>query len=89
MDRNQYLIIGGSTKCGTTSLFNYFEFHPGVCACSMKESRYFLEPEYKLIAQKPRLRPKPHRMMPNALPKWPPLNKMLLHKTPHSAKPQS
>lgn len=52
MDRNQYLIIGGSTKCGTTSLFNYFEFHPGVCACSMKESRYFLEPEYKLVAQK-------------------------------------
>ncbi|MFM7824208.1 MAG: sulfotransferase domain-containing protein [Bacteroidota bacterium] len=52
MDRNHYLIIGGSTKCGTTSLFNYFEFHPGVCACSMKESRYFLEPEYKLVAQK-------------------------------------
>ncbi|MGR6088020.1 MAG: sulfotransferase family protein [Arcticibacter sp.] len=52
MDRNHYLIIGGSTKCGTTSLFNYFEFHPSVCACSMKESRYFLEPGYKLVAQK-------------------------------------
>ena len=52
MDHNHYLIIGGSTKCGTTSLFNYFEFHPDVCACSMKESRYFLESEYKLVAQK-------------------------------------
>lgn len=52
MDRNHYLIIGGSTKCGTTSLFNYFEFHPEVCACSMKESRYFLEAGYKLVAQK-------------------------------------
>lgn len=49
-DDKQYLIIGGSTKCGTTSLFNYFEFHPGVCSCSMKESRYFLEPDYKLLA---------------------------------------
>lgn len=52
MDRSPYLIIGGSTKCGTTSLFSYFEFHPDVCACTMKESRYFLEPGYKLIAQK-------------------------------------
>lgn len=52
MDRSPYLIIGGSTKCGTTSLFSYFEFHPAVCACTMKESRYFLEPSYKLIAQK-------------------------------------
>jgi hypothetical protein len=51
-DNHPYLIIGGSTKCGTTSLFNYFEFHTGVCACSMKESRYFLEPKYKLIAAK-------------------------------------
>ncbi|MEY3342656.1 MAG: hypothetical protein RL090_340 [Bacteroidota bacterium] len=44
------MIIGGSTKCGTTSLFNYFEFHPQVCACPMKESRYFLEHGYKLVA---------------------------------------
>ncbi len=49
-DSNTYMIIGGSTKCGTTSLFNYFEFHPQVCACHMKESRYFLEPGYKLVA---------------------------------------
>lgn len=46
----KYLIIGGSTKCGTTSVFKYFEFHPEICACMMKESRYFLEDEYKLKA---------------------------------------
>lgn len=48
MDNNKYLIIGGSTKCGTTSLFHYFEFHPQVCPCSMKESRYFWANEYPL-----------------------------------------
>ncbi len=46
MDKNQYLIIGGSTKCGTTSVFKYFEFHPEVCPCVLKESRFFLESEY-------------------------------------------
>lgn len=50
-DQNKYLIIGGSTKCGTTSVFNYFEFHPGICPCIMKESRYFLETDYQLIAK--------------------------------------
>lgn len=45
-DQNKYLIIGGSTKCGTTSLFSYFQFHPQVCPCIMKESRYFLEKDY-------------------------------------------
>ncbi len=48
MDNNKYLIIGGSTKCGTTSLFHYFEFHPQVCPCTMKESRYFWKNEYPL-----------------------------------------
>jgi len=48
MDNNKYLIIGGSTKCGTTSLFHYFEFHSQVCPCTMKESRYFWNNEYHL-----------------------------------------
>jgi hypothetical protein len=48
MDSNQYLIIGGSTKCGTTSVFNYFEFHPEVCPCKMKESRFFWAGDYPL-----------------------------------------
>jgi Sulfotransferase domain len=47
---DKYLIIGGSTKCGTTSLFKYFEFHPEVCACRMKESRFFLDASYLMQA---------------------------------------
>jgi hypothetical protein len=50
MDPNNYLIIGGSTKCGTTSVFNYFEFHPDICPCVMKESRFFWTGEYTLSA---------------------------------------
>lgn len=50
MDTNKYLIIGGSTKCGTTSVFNYFEFHPQVCPCDMKESRFFWTDAYPLSA---------------------------------------
>ena len=47
----KYLIIGGSTKCATTSVFKYFEFHPQICKCQMKESRYFLEEKYQLVAK--------------------------------------
>lgn len=50
MDSFKYLIIGGSTKCGTTSVFNYFEYHPQICPCVMKESRYFWNDEYPLTA---------------------------------------
>ncbi len=49
---SKYLILGGSTKSGTTSVFHYFEFHPQVCPCIMKESRYFLEAGYQLEATK-------------------------------------
>lgn len=37
----RYLIIGGSTKCGTTSLFEYLAAHPQVNASLKKESRFF------------------------------------------------
>ncbi|MBL0339638.1 MAG: hypothetical protein IPP71_01235 [Bacteroidetes bacterium] len=50
MSQKKYLFIGGSTKCGTTSVFNYFEFHPEICPCVMKESRYFWTKEYPLDA---------------------------------------
>lgn len=46
IQQHRYLIIGGSTKCGTTSVFSYFQFHPEVCPSAMKESRYFLEKDY-------------------------------------------
>src|SRR5436190_17620105 len=54
-DISKYLIIGGSTKCGTTSVFKYFEYHPEVCPASMKETRYFWTNAYPL----------PHRLHKN------------------------
>lgn len=43
-----YLIIGGSTKCATTSLFKYLADHPNICSSVYKETRYFLSPDYPL-----------------------------------------
>ena len=44
----RYLIIAGSTRCGTTSLFDYFSAHPEVCPAQLKETRFFLDPKYRL-----------------------------------------
>ena len=44
----KYLIIGGTTKAGTTSLFNWLKDHPEVCAASWKETRFFLDKDYPL-----------------------------------------
>ena len=42
------LIIGGTTKAATTSLYFYLQDHPEVCVSSIKETRYFLDPSYPL-----------------------------------------
>jgi hypothetical protein len=42
------VIIAGSTKCGTTSLFNYLRDHPSICASVIKETRFFWNNEYEL-----------------------------------------
>jgi hypothetical protein len=47
----KYLIIGGTTKAATTSLFNYLADHTEVCASSMKETRFFLDREYPLSSK--------------------------------------
>lgn len=44
----RYLIIGGTTKAATTSLYFYLQDHPEVCVSSIKETRYFLDPAYPL-----------------------------------------
>lgn len=44
----QYLIIGGTTKAATTSLFSYLSDHPDICAATYKETRFFLSTEYPL-----------------------------------------
>ena len=43
-----YLIIGGTTKGGTTSLFNYLAAHPNISPASFKEIRFFLDLDYPL-----------------------------------------
>lgn len=45
------IIIGGATKCGTTSLFKYLSDHPDVIGSSRKETRFFLEPSYPVPSQ--------------------------------------
>lgn len=46
------IIIAGSTKCGTTSLFNYLVDHPDVAKPFTKETRYFLDSTYPLPKSK-------------------------------------
>ena len=44
---HRYLIIGGTTKAGTTSVYNYLSAHPQVSASYRKEVNYFLDPEFE------------------------------------------
>ncbi|MBC8120512.1 MAG: sulfotransferase domain-containing protein [Gemmatimonadaceae bacterium] len=47
-DDHLYLIIGGTTKAATTSLFAYLKEHPQVCGANIKETRFFLDSDYPL-----------------------------------------
>jgi hypothetical protein len=47
----RFLIIGGTSKAGTTSVFNYLAGHPQICP-STKETRFFLDPDYPLVSTK-------------------------------------
>lgn len=40
------VIIAGAPKCGSSSLFQWLSDHPDVCGSSIKETRYFLDPEF-------------------------------------------
>ena len=44
----KYLIVGGTTKAATTSLFAYLAAHPAICAATYKETRFFLDKHYPL-----------------------------------------
>jgi hypothetical protein len=48
---HSYLIIGGTTKAATTSLFSYLADHPQICASSLKESRFFLDADYPVLSK--------------------------------------
>jgi Sulfotransferase domain len=47
----KFLIIGGTSKAGTTSVFNYLANHPQTCS-STKETRFFLDADYPLPSDK-------------------------------------
>jgi hypothetical protein len=51
VNEHAYLIVAGTTKAGTTSLFIYLQAHPEVCASNVKETRFFLDPNYPLPAK--------------------------------------
>lgn len=38
---NQFVLIIGAMKCGTTSLFSYLAQHPQICPAKTKEPRFF------------------------------------------------
>lgn len=46
LPQQEFLIIGGTSKAGTTSLYAYLADHPQVCASSLKETRFFLDEDY-------------------------------------------
>ncbi len=51
MNEYRYLIIAGTTKAATTSVFNYLADHPKICASNIKETGFFLDPDYPLPAK--------------------------------------
>jgi hypothetical protein len=49
---HRYLIIAGTSKGGTTSIFEYLANHPQICASVAKETRFFLETSYPLPSKR-------------------------------------
>ena len=45
----QYLIIGGTTKAATTSLYYYLADHPEVSVSTLKETRFFIDEDYPVV----------------------------------------
>jgi hypothetical protein len=48
---HRFLIVGGTSKAGTTSVFNYLAGHPQICPAE-KETRFFLDADYPLPSNK-------------------------------------
>lgn len=47
-NQNKYLIIVGTNKAGTTSLFKYLSDHPQVAGAYVKQTGFFLDKNYKM-----------------------------------------
>jgi hypothetical protein len=48
---HRFLIIAGTSKAGTTSVFSYLAGHPQICP-GEKETRFFLDADYPLSSKK-------------------------------------
>ncbi len=46
------LVIGGTSKAGTTSVFDYLQMHPQIWPSRAKETRFFLDADYPLKSEK-------------------------------------
>jgi hypothetical protein len=42
------VVIAGSPKCGTTSVFDYLSDHPSICPANVKETYFLIDPGYPL-----------------------------------------
>ena len=51
LSAHRFLIIAGTSKAGTTSVFNYLASHPEICPAE-KETRFFLDADYPLSSKK-------------------------------------
>src|SRR5438034_3846662 len=51
LSKYRFLILGGTSKAGTTSVYNYLANHPQICSLT-KETRFFLDPDYPLPSTK-------------------------------------
>jgi hypothetical protein len=50
LSANRFLIIAGTSKAGTTSVFSYLANHPQICPAE-KETRFFLDADYPLSSK--------------------------------------
>jgi len=51
LSAHRFLIIAGTSKAGTTSVFSYLAGHPQICTAE-KETRFFLDADYPLSSEK-------------------------------------
>ena len=51
LSAHRFLIIAGTSRAGTTSVFNYLARHPQICPAD-KETRFFLDAGYPLSSKK-------------------------------------
>ena len=52
LSAHRFLIVAGTTKAGTTSVFNYLARQPQICTAE-REMRVFLDADYPVPSKRP------------------------------------